>query len=31
MSMAWLNARGNTGIAAYIGIGMGATDYRQPM
>ena len=31
MSMAWLEQRGDTGIDAYIGIGMGATDYRQPM
>ena len=31
MSMAWLGARGDTDIAAYIGIGMGATDYKQPM
>ena len=31
MSMAWLEQRGDTAIDAYIGIGMGATDYRQPM
>jgi pimeloyl-ACP methyl ester carboxylesterase len=31
MSMAWIDAMGDSGIDAYIGIGMGATDYRQPM
>jgi alpha/beta superfamily hydrolase len=31
MSMAWIRQYGDTGIDAYIGIGMGATDYRQPM
>jgi pimeloyl-ACP methyl ester carboxylesterase len=31
MSMTWLGQRGDDGIDAYIGIGMGATDYRQPM
>ena len=31
MSMAWVEARGDSGIDAYIGIGMGATDYQQPM
>jgi pimeloyl-ACP methyl ester carboxylesterase len=31
MSMAWLKQQGDAGIDAYIGIGMGATDYQQPM
>jgi len=31
MSMAWLEQQGSSNIAAYIGIGMGATDYQQPM
>jgi len=31
MSMAWLEQQGSGDIAAYIGIGMGATDYQQPM
>jgi len=31
MSMAWIQQHGDTSIDAYIGIGMGATDYRQPM
>ena len=31
MSMAWIQQHGDAGIDAYIGIGMGATDYRQPM
>jgi pimeloyl-ACP methyl ester carboxylesterase len=31
MSMAWLKQQGSDDIAAYIGIGMGATDYRQPL
>ncbi|MDH3451024.1 MAG: alpha/beta hydrolase family protein [Gammaproteobacteria bacterium] len=31
MSMAWLKARGDHQIDAYVGLGMGATDYRQPM
>ena len=31
MSMAWLEQQGSSDIAAYIGIGMGATDYQQPM
>ena len=31
MSMAWLEQQGDAQIAAYIGIGMGATDYQQPM
>jgi hypothetical protein len=31
MSMAWLEQQGDAQLAAYIGIGMGATDYQQPM
>ena len=31
MSMVWIEQRGTAGIDAYIGIGMGATDYKQPM
>ncbi len=31
MSMAWIEARGDGDIDAYVGIGMGATDYQQPM
>jgi pimeloyl-ACP methyl ester carboxylesterase len=31
MSMAWIRQHGDAGIDAYVGIGMGATDYRQPM
>lgn len=31
MSMAWIRQHGDAGIDAFIGIGMGATDYRQPM
>lgn len=31
MSMAWLEQQGSKDISAYIGIGMGATDYQQPM
>ncbi len=31
MAMDWIRARGDDGIDAYIGLGMGATDYRQPM
>jgi len=32
MSMAWIRQQqGDSGIDAYIGIGMGATDYGQPM
>jgi pimeloyl-ACP methyl ester carboxylesterase len=31
MSMAWLEATDEPQIEGYIGIGMGATDYRQPM
>lgn len=31
MSMHYLNAKGDTELNAYVGIGMGATDYKQPM
>jgi len=31
MSMDWIEKNGDQSIDAYIGIGMGATDYRQPM
>ena len=31
MSMAWLEQSLDKNISAYIGIGMGATDYKQPM
>ena len=31
MAMAWLKETGAPGIHAYVGIGMGATDYQQPM
>lgn len=31
MSMAWISTHGDDDIAAYVGIGMGATDYKQPM
>ena len=31
MSMTWVEQRGTAGIDAYVGIGMGATDYKQPM
>ncbi len=31
MTMAWIRERGDLDINAYIGIGMGATDYKQPM
>ena len=31
MSMAWLKQQGDSDIDGYIGIGMGATDYQQPM
>jgi hypothetical protein len=31
MAMAWLEATAGRHIDAFIGIGMGATDYRQPM
>ena len=31
MSMHYLKKIGDEGLAAYVGIGMGATDYKQPM
>jgi hypothetical protein len=31
MSMAFIETHGDSGIDAYIGAGMGATDYQQPM
>ena len=31
MSMHYLKKLGDGGLAAYVGIGMGATDYKQPM
>ncbi len=31
MSMHYLNRHGDEGLLAYVGIGMGATDYKQPM
>lgn len=31
MSMTWVRETGAPGIDGYIGIGMGATDYKQPM
>lgn len=31
MSMAWIRQHGDSDIDAYVGIGMGATDYGQPM
>jgi hypothetical protein len=31
MSMDWIRDKGDRGIDAYIGLGMGATDYKQPM
>lgn len=31
MAMDWMTANGDANIAAYIGVGMGATDYKQPM
>ena len=31
MSMVWIEQHGTDGIDAYIGIGMGANDYKQPM
>ncbi len=31
MTMAWLDEHGDSAIDAYVGIGMGATDYGQPM
>jgi len=31
MAMNWVDEHGDKPIAAYVGIGMGATDYKQPM
>lgn len=31
MAMDWIRERGDEGLFAYVGIGMGATDYKQPM
>ena len=31
MAMAWVHKKGDDAIDAYVGIGMGATDYGQPM
>ncbi len=31
MTMAWIKQSDHQGVDAYVGIGMGATDYRQPM
>ena len=31
MAMNWIDEHGDSAIDAYIGIGMGATDYKQPM
>jgi pimeloyl-ACP methyl ester carboxylesterase len=31
MAMNWIGEHGDQAIAAYVGIGMGATDYKQPM
>ena len=31
MAMDWVTANGDAGIMAYIGLGMGATDFKQPM
>ena len=31
MAMAWVRNRGDAGINAFVGLGMGATDYQQPM
>jgi pimeloyl-ACP methyl ester carboxylesterase len=31
MGMAWIDARGDGDLAGFVGIGMGATDYQQPM
>jgi len=31
MAMAWIGANGSGAIDGFVGIGMGATDYRQPM
>jgi hypothetical protein len=31
MSLAWINEVGDQAIDGYVGVGMGATDYQQPM
>ena len=31
MAMLWMEQYADQGIDAFIGIGMGATDYKQPM
>lgn len=31
MAMQWVRERGDANISAYVGVGMGATDYKQPM
>ncbi len=31
MAMDWVRAKRDSGIDGYIGLGMGATDYKQPM
>jgi pimeloyl-ACP methyl ester carboxylesterase len=31
MAMSWLREKGDQGIDAFIGLGLGATDYQQPM
>jgi len=31
MAMNWIDENGDSAIDAYVGIGMGATDYKQPM
>ena len=31
MAMLWIEQHGDSGIDAFVGIGMGATDYKQPM
>ena len=31
MAMLWMEQHGDSGINAFVGIGMGATDYKQPM
>lgn len=31
MAMTWIEEKGDDAIQAYVGLGMGATDYKQPM
>lgn len=31
MAMAWIGANGSAAIDGFVGVGMGATDYKQPM